>query len=331
MQSAKLENFTIATATTVSVDANTTINASATGRGHGGKVVLWSDNQTTFAGTILAKGGAKSGDGGFVETSSHGQLAFTGNVDTRAPHGTAGTLLLDPLDFHQHRRTSQRVRQSSTSMSAAMLEFLHAQIGKRHHRNQRTTETCIRGHSPVTSSSNGRNVTWSNNNSLTLSAYHDIIFAAQVARSRTPAGAILCCVPTTRGRDWDGQIRVVPVIRAGGHVNFSGSTGTVSIFYNPDPWKSGQQISEPNNFSCSAHCARRRRASAQQPSQLTAYMLVNNADDLQAVSTNHQAEHLRARPRHRRGLDRQLRSAGISRRSRLQRPFSTARATRSAT
>ena len=51
-QSAKLENYTIATATTVSVDANSTINASATGRGHGGKVVLWSDTQTTFAGTI---------------------------------------------------------------------------------------------------------------------------------------------------------------------------------------------------------------------------------------------------------------------------------------
>jgi hypothetical protein len=49
-QSAKLENFTIATA---SVDANSTINASATGHGHGGKVVLWSDNQTTFAGTTI--------------------------------------------------------------------------------------------------------------------------------------------------------------------------------------------------------------------------------------------------------------------------------------
>ena len=60
--------------------------------------MLWSDNQTTFAGTILAKGGAKSGDGGFVETSSHGQLAFTGNVNAGAPRGTAGTLLLDPQD-----------------------------------------------------------------------------------------------------------------------------------------------------------------------------------------------------------------------------------------
>ena len=98
--SAKLENYTIATATTVSVDARSTINASATGRGSGGKVVLWSDSQTTFAGTILAKGGAKSGDGGFVETSSHGQLAFAGNVDASAPLGKAGTLLLDPADFY---------------------------------------------------------------------------------------------------------------------------------------------------------------------------------------------------------------------------------------
>ena len=122
--SAKLENFPIATATTVSVDANSTINASATGRGHGGKVVLWSDNQTTFAGTILAKGGAKSGDGGFVETSSHGQLAFTGNVDTRAPHGTNGTLLLDPLDFHIVQFTEGPP--NPNEMSAAMLEGLLA-------------------------------------------------------------------------------------------------------------------------------------------------------------------------------------------------------------
>src|SRR3954467_8228607 len=37
-QSAQLENFTIGAATTVSVDANSTINASATRRGNGGKV-----------------------------------------------------------------------------------------------------------------------------------------------------------------------------------------------------------------------------------------------------------------------------------------------------
>src|SRR5712671_2337979 len=96
--SAKLESFVIPTATTVSVDAATTVNASATGRGNGGKVVLWSDSETTFAGTILARGGAKGGDGGFVETSSHGRLNYTGLTDTRAPKGAIGTLLLDPYD-----------------------------------------------------------------------------------------------------------------------------------------------------------------------------------------------------------------------------------------
>ena len=84
----------------MSVDAATTINASATGRGNGGKVVLWSDSQTTFAGTILAKGGAKSGDGGFVEVSSHRLLNYSGTTDTRAPKGTVGTLLLDPENYY---------------------------------------------------------------------------------------------------------------------------------------------------------------------------------------------------------------------------------------
>src|SRR5262249_18168961 len=96
--SAKLESFVIPTATTVSVDAATTINASARGRGNGGKVVLWSDSETTFAGTILARGGAKSGDGGFVEVSSHRLLNYSGTTDTRAPNGTVGTLLLDPVN-----------------------------------------------------------------------------------------------------------------------------------------------------------------------------------------------------------------------------------------
>src|SRR5919204_665020 len=98
--SAKLESFAIPTATTVSVDAGTTINASARGRGNGGKLVLWSESETTFAGTILARGGARGGDGGFVEVSSHRRLNYSGTTDTRAPKGAAGTLLLDPADFY---------------------------------------------------------------------------------------------------------------------------------------------------------------------------------------------------------------------------------------
>ena len=97
-QSAVLENEAIPTATTVTVDSATTFNASATVNGHGGKVILWSDVLTTFAGTIFARGGEQGGNGGFVEVSGKQRLAFTGTVNTLAPNGQTGTLLLDPYN-----------------------------------------------------------------------------------------------------------------------------------------------------------------------------------------------------------------------------------------
>ena len=63
-------------------------------------MILWSDQTTTFAGTILALGGKEFGNGGFVEDSGKGVLNFAGAVDTRAPNGAAGTLLLDPADYY---------------------------------------------------------------------------------------------------------------------------------------------------------------------------------------------------------------------------------------
>ncbi|MET3650680.1 autotransporter-associated beta strand repeat-containing protein [Dyella japonica] len=81
------------------VDANSTIDASATERGNGGTVVLWSDEATDFDGAILARGGMLGGNGGWVETSSEGNLHFRGNVTTTAPRGAQGTLLLDPYNI----------------------------------------------------------------------------------------------------------------------------------------------------------------------------------------------------------------------------------------
>lgn len=79
--------------------ATATIDANATRSGAGGNVAVWSDGETSFAGTIEARGGSAAGDGGFVEVSSRGTLNFLGNVDASAPHGAAGTLLLDPQNI----------------------------------------------------------------------------------------------------------------------------------------------------------------------------------------------------------------------------------------
>ncbi|HYH43359.1 MAG TPA: filamentous hemagglutinin N-terminal domain-containing protein, partial [Burkholderiales bacterium] len=74
------------------------LSADAVGQGNGGKVILWADDSTHFAGSISARGGERSGDGGFAEVSGKGTLDFRGRADTRAPNGRAGTLLLDPTD-----------------------------------------------------------------------------------------------------------------------------------------------------------------------------------------------------------------------------------------
>lgn len=85
-------------ASAVYMDGGATIDASATGIGNGGKVVLWSQDYTGFYGKIAARGGALGGNGGFVETSSHNNLQAAGSVDAAAPRGFAGTWLLDPFN-----------------------------------------------------------------------------------------------------------------------------------------------------------------------------------------------------------------------------------------
>jgi filamentous hemagglutinin family protein len=73
------------------------IDADALTSGNGGQIVVWSDQTTSFNGTILARGGAISGNGGFVETSGKQNLSvLTGDVDTSAAHGAIGNWLLDP-------------------------------------------------------------------------------------------------------------------------------------------------------------------------------------------------------------------------------------------
>ncbi|ENG09299.1 filamentous hemagglutinin family N-terminal domain protein, partial [Escherichia coli P0305260.7] len=75
------------------------IDVSATQQGNGGTAVLWSDSYTNFHGQISAKGGETGGNGGQVETSSHGNLQAFGTVSASAKKGKAGNWLLDSADI----------------------------------------------------------------------------------------------------------------------------------------------------------------------------------------------------------------------------------------
>lgn len=92
---------TLAHANATVMAPNTMILADAITQGDGGNVVLWSDYVTKAYGTISARGGALSGNGGFIETSSHNALDISGiRIDTRAANGLTGDWLLDPLNVN---------------------------------------------------------------------------------------------------------------------------------------------------------------------------------------------------------------------------------------
>jgi len=78
-----------------------TTDASGRGQADGGRVTVWSDKDTTAAAgsQILARGGEAGGNGGFVEVSGKESLGFAASVNTLAPLGKTGTLLLDPMNL----------------------------------------------------------------------------------------------------------------------------------------------------------------------------------------------------------------------------------------
>ncbi|AIB13230.1 hypothetical protein ABAZ39_14805 (plasmid) [Azospirillum argentinense] len=84
----------VARARALTVEAGAQLRADGT-RGDGGRVVLWSDRDTAFAGTISARGAVRGGD---AEVSGKARLAFTGTADLRGTAGF-GTLLLDPYNL----------------------------------------------------------------------------------------------------------------------------------------------------------------------------------------------------------------------------------------
>jgi subtilisin family serine protease len=124
------------------------------------------------------------------------------------------------------------------------------------------------------------NVSWSTVYSLTLSAYHDILFMSGSKVTSTGPGNLVLRADNT------GTGQGTVVFNSGGHVDYTQSTGTVSIFYNPSG-SPASKYQNPTNYFCPP-CPGGGGVfvNVNQPSQLTAYMLVNNGTDLQNVSTN---------------------------------------------
>ncbi|MEQ9238837.1 two-partner secretion domain-containing protein [Coleofasciculus sp. E2-BRE-01] len=93
-------SVTIGQGEQVTIAENVQIQADSLNQGDGGSVIIRGNETTQFEGTITARGASDTpqSNGGFVDVSG-GYLEFTGIVDTTAPLGDVGTLLLDPKNI----------------------------------------------------------------------------------------------------------------------------------------------------------------------------------------------------------------------------------------
>ena len=173
------------TAQTVTIDSGTTIKNDAIKSGDGGRTIIWSDDTTKFSGTATAKGGAESGNGGFIETSGKVYLKI-GNlakVNTLAEFGKTGMWLLDPQDF--------TIASSGGDISGATLTS-----------NLSSSDVTILSSGGGTSGSGDINVndavSWSTN-TLTLTAARDINI--NNVMTTTGTAALTMNTATTNGSD----------------------------------------------------------------------------------------------------------------------------------
>ena len=241
--------------------------------GNGGKVVVWSDQLISFAGLIKATGGALGGNGGFVETSSHGVLSYTGTADVSAAAGTFGTLLLDPFNVTITSGTG-----SGGSLNAGTFTPTanDSALSTTTLTNALATANVV-----VTTGSGGTQagnitvtspVTWSSASSLTLSAYNNVVVNASISNTGG-ANVILRADNTGTG---SGTVII------GGDLGRVSTSGQVSVFYNPSVNPAGSIVNTTSYVNPVENYAGRVSGGG----TLTAYMLVNTVYDLQNVQNN---------------------------------------------
>ena len=216
--------------------------------GNGGVIALGNNARLDVNGaSLFARGSDMSGDGGFIETSGD-IIAGLNNVTVNAgsDNGNSGTWLIDPQDYN--------IGGANSDMSGVVLG-----------NNLNTQNMIILSQSGTHAGLGDVNVvdavSWTANNSLSLSAFRDVNVSANIVNTGT--GSV------TLQSDNTG-IGYVGASASGGTVNFYNSAtigllnadsgGYVNIYYNPGSYTS------PNNYTANISAF---------TGHDTAYMLVN--------------------------------------------------------
>lgn len=218
------KNAAVRNAKSTSVGKDVRIAADAAqgtaGKGEGGKVIVWADGDTQFAGRISARGGAHGGNGGLVETSGKDTLGFKGLVDTTAAKGKTGTLWLDPTSITiSNAADGADISAGPTFSGTAATSNL----------NVTTLQTALASNNVVvdtTSAAGGdgditvsNDVTWGGIHSLTLKADRNVNVNAAIAA--TENGDINLVANQASGGTGDVNVAAA-VSTVGGNIAISG-------------------------------------------------------------------------------------------------------------
>ncbi len=228
------------------VDAGAILSANAIDSGNGGNIIVWSDDHTEFHGNLSATGGLHSGNGGFAETSGHYLDVSGAAINLSAPYGTKGTWLLDPTSIYiannqTNATTAGMTGVDTTANTNSGTSPTSYDASGSTADSLLTTATLIAAlaNSNVVVTTNNANgagtgditvvdpITWSSANSLTLSAYRNIVLDAAITNGANSSASVT--LQTDNTGTGTGTVTSI----AGGLVSMLGGGSQVKIYYNP--------------------------------------------------------------------------------------------------
>jgi len=200
------KNAAILNAAATTVEAGATIRAD--GAGQGGRVIVWSDGATRFAGDIQASGK------GFAEVSGKGRLDFSGTVNTGG-----GTLLLDPTDIVVQSAAGNGTSTFSPAQIATLLASNDVVLSADHD---------ITWGNPGTLTLNYNGV---GSRSLTLQAGNNITFRGVIQDSVAGGDRLNVTLNADRDADGVGAISFVSgskIVTSGGDIVLRGGNAPLT-------------------------------------------------------------------------------------------------------
>lgn len=180
-----------------SIAAGASLFANALTNGNGGNISVTSNGVTSVYGNLSVTGGPLGGNGGEVETSGPALDVNGITVDASAPNGSTGDWLLDPTELYIENNggtnsnintpgSGEYVGDGDYTTSILDVSVLENELGMTNVTVETTGSGSGGGSGDIYVANN---INWSNDNSLTISAFRNLYLNAQIVNT-TGNGAL---------------------------------------------------------------------------------------------------------------------------------------------